>query len=289
MSPMPRKPCGTYTAYKRHIREKTTPCQPCRDAMAEHTKEQRREAAARKTNEAELGVAKTPALSAEELARRLHGAPLDRATAFVQMIARGARGVRPSAMAAGLPYTMARQVAHEFGYPDLGKLAQASDDLAFYLLNTPAKQAARVDRVQRVEVPVEVVKEVRVEVPVEKVVEKTVEVPVEVATRYLDHPSPAVQRTARIIADQYRLMEALVQQHEAFAQVEVPQAGAVETTPVHDVKNLHCPRWTPQEDARLLAWTGDIGDLVDEMGRTRSALRQRRVKLCRLQQRKEAA
>lgn len=35
------KPCGTYAAYKRHIRQHDTPCSPCRAAYSAHQKKMR--------------------------------------------------------------------------------------------------------------------------------------------------------------------------------------------------------------------------------------------------------
>lgn len=36
--PNPTIPCGTVTAYKRHLRNKQTPCYPCKDAWAAYQK-----------------------------------------------------------------------------------------------------------------------------------------------------------------------------------------------------------------------------------------------------------
>lgn len=37
----PKAPCGTYSAYKRHLREKSQPCEPCLEARAVRIAEQR--------------------------------------------------------------------------------------------------------------------------------------------------------------------------------------------------------------------------------------------------------
>jgi hypothetical protein len=34
--------CGTYAAYRRHLRKRETPCQPCRDAKAAYAKDHAR-------------------------------------------------------------------------------------------------------------------------------------------------------------------------------------------------------------------------------------------------------
>jgi predicted nucleic acid-binding Zn ribbon protein len=37
-TPRPKKPCGTFAAYRRHIRNGETPCRPCKDAKAEESR-----------------------------------------------------------------------------------------------------------------------------------------------------------------------------------------------------------------------------------------------------------
>jgi hypothetical protein len=39
--PAPSAPCGTVSAYKRHLRAAERPCQPCRDAWSAYHRERR--------------------------------------------------------------------------------------------------------------------------------------------------------------------------------------------------------------------------------------------------------
>jgi len=56
----PKAPCGTYAAYRRHLREKTPVCAPCRDAKRENSRARSQSAASR--------LAKQAALEAEKAA-----------------------------------------------------------------------------------------------------------------------------------------------------------------------------------------------------------------------------
>lgn len=71
----PKAPCGTYAAYRRHLREKTPICQPCRDAKRTDSRNRSGSAAARAEKQIARELEKAtkelfppaPAVEADEL------------------------------------------------------------------------------------------------------------------------------------------------------------------------------------------------------------------------------
>ncbi len=59
---MPKQPapCGTYTAYKRHKRNKETPCDACQIAQREHSKEANRVAKEKEAADFQAAVVSAP-------------------------------------------------------------------------------------------------------------------------------------------------------------------------------------------------------------------------------------
>lgn len=57
----PKAPCGTYAAYRRHLREKTPVCDACRDAKRQNSRERSNSAESRREKQVEREAAKAAA------------------------------------------------------------------------------------------------------------------------------------------------------------------------------------------------------------------------------------